>query len=97
MDTADTAELLVISPFTPAEGVLTLRREGIVKTERFSMKELSLTLKIPLEERYLPNIYAQIDLVGIREWCGRFRSFLHHGNFDFRLGDKSQTRLFEML
>jgi len=60
----DTAELLVISPFTPAEGVLTLRRDGIVKTERFSMKDASITLKIPVDEKYLPNIYAQVDLVG---------------------------------
>ncbi|HJS52550.1 MAG TPA: alpha-2-macroglobulin family protein, partial [Pyrinomonadaceae bacterium] len=60
----DVAELLVISPFTPAEGVLTLRRDGIVKTERFSMKDSSITLKIPLEEKYLPNIYTQVDLVG---------------------------------
>ncbi len=63
----DVAELLVISPFTPAEGVLTLRRDGIVKTERFTMKDSSITLKIPLEERYLPNIYAQVDLVGAAE------------------------------
>ncbi len=63
----DVAELLVISPFTPAEGVLTLRRDGIVKTERFSMKDSSITLKIPLEEKYLPNIYAQVDLVGAAE------------------------------
>ena len=60
----DVAELLVIAPFTQAEGVLTLRRDGIVKTERFSMKDTSITLKIPLEEKYLPNIYAQVDLVG---------------------------------
>ncbi|HEV8592959.1 MAG TPA: MG2 domain-containing protein, partial [Pyrinomonadaceae bacterium] len=60
----DVAELLVISPFVPAEGVLTLRRDGIVKTERFSMKDSSITLKVPLEEKYLPNIYAQVDLVG---------------------------------
>ncbi|MEJ7625127.1 MAG: alpha-2-macroglobulin family protein [Pyrinomonadaceae bacterium] len=60
----DVAELLVISPFTPAEGILTLRRDGIVKTERFTMKDSSITLKIPLEERYLPNIHAQVDLVG---------------------------------
>jgi uncharacterized protein YfaS (alpha-2-macroglobulin family) len=60
----DVAELLVISPFAPAEGVLTLRRDGIVKTERFTMKDSSITLKIPLEEKYLPNIYAQVDLVG---------------------------------
>ena len=60
----EVAELLVIAPFTPAEGVLTLRREGIVKTERFSMKDSSITLKVPVDEKYLPNIYAQVDLVG---------------------------------
>ncbi|MEP6946147.1 MAG: alpha-2-macroglobulin family protein, partial [Acidobacteriota bacterium] len=60
----DVAELLVISPFTPAEGVLTLRRDGLVKTERFTMKDSSITLKIPLDEKYLPNIIAQVDLVG---------------------------------
>ncbi len=60
----DVAELLVISPFTPAEGVLTLRRDGIVKTERFTMKDSSITLKVPLDEKYLPNIQAQVDLVG---------------------------------
>ncbi|HEX8288092.1 MAG TPA: alpha-2-macroglobulin family protein [Pyrinomonadaceae bacterium] len=60
----ETAEILVISPFENAEGVLTLRRDGIVKTERFSMKESSTILRIPLEEKYLPNIYAQVDLVG---------------------------------
>jgi alpha-2-macroglobulin len=60
----DTAEILVMSPFPQAEGVLTLRREGLVKTERFTMKESSITLRIPLEERYLPNITAQVDLVG---------------------------------
>jgi uncharacterized protein YfaS (alpha-2-macroglobulin family) len=60
----DVAELLVIAPFTPAEGVLTLRREGIVKTERFTMKDSSITLKVPVDAKYLPNIYAQVDLVG---------------------------------
>lgn len=60
----EVAEVLVIAPFTPAEGVLTLRRDGIVKAERFSMKDSSVTLKIPVDEKYLPNIYAQVDLVG---------------------------------
>ena len=58
------AEILVLAPFTPAEGVLTLRRDGIVKTERFTMKDSSIVLRIPLEEKYLPNITAQVDLVG---------------------------------
>lgn len=60
----DVAEILVMSPFPNAEGVLTLRRDGIVKTERFTIKESSIILKIPLEEKFLPNIYAQVDLVG---------------------------------
>ncbi|MEO5858464.1 MAG: MG2 domain-containing protein, partial [Pyrinomonadaceae bacterium] len=63
----EVAELLVIAPFTPAEGVLTLRRDGLVKTERFTMKDSSITLKVPIDEKYLPNIYAQVDLVGAAE------------------------------
>ncbi|HYO90460.1 MAG TPA: alpha-2-macroglobulin family protein, partial [Pyrinomonadaceae bacterium] len=60
----DTAEILVQSPFTPAEGVLTLRRSGVVRTERFRMDTPSMTLRIPIEERFTPNIHAQVDLVG---------------------------------
>ncbi|MGH9802897.1 MAG: DUF6049 family protein, partial [Blastocatellia bacterium] len=60
----DVAEILVQSPFVPAEGTLTLRRNGLVEERRFKMNEPSYTLKIPLEEKYLPNIYAQVDLVG---------------------------------
>ncbi len=63
----DVAELLVISPFPNAEGILTLRRGGIVKTERFTIKDSSITLKIPLQEKYLPNIHVQVDLVGAAE------------------------------
>ena len=60
----DTAEILVQSPFFPAEGVLTLRRSGLVTSERFTMNSASHTLKIPIREEYLPNIHVQVDLVG---------------------------------
>ena len=60
----ETAELLIMAPFAPAEGVLTLRSEGLVKVERFRMDGTSATLKIPIEERYLPNIQAHVDIVG---------------------------------
>ncbi|HKS27522.1 MAG TPA: Ig-like domain-containing protein [Pyrinomonadaceae bacterium] len=60
----DTAEILVQSPFTPAEGVLTLRRSGVLRTERFRMDTPSMTLRIPIEEGFTPNVYAQVDLVG---------------------------------
>lgn len=61
----DVAEILVNSPIENAEGILTLRRDGLVKTEKFTIKGNSIVLKIPLEEKYLPNIYAQVDLTGV--------------------------------
>ncbi len=60
----DTAEILVQSPFFPAEGLVTLRRSGLVTTERFVMTGPSYTLKIPIRESYIPNIWVQVDLVG---------------------------------
>ncbi len=60
----DMAEILVQAPFYPAEGVLTLRRSGLVRTERFKMNEPSYTLRIPVEEAFTPNVFVQVDLVG---------------------------------
>lgn len=60
----ETAEVLLNAPFFPAEGVLTLERNGIVKTERFTLEKSSTVLKIPIEERYLPNVHVQVTLVG---------------------------------
>ena len=60
----DVAEILVQSPFYPAEGLMTLRRSGIVTTERFKMDSASTTLKVPIKEGYTPNVYVQVDLVG---------------------------------
>ncbi len=60
----DTAEILVMSPFYPAEGVVTLRRSGLVSTQRFTMEGPSYTLRIPIEEAYIPNVNVQVDLVG---------------------------------
>jgi len=60
----DSAKLLVIAPFAPAEGVLTLRREGLVSTTRFSLKTTSTTLEIPIDDAYAPTLQVQVDLVG---------------------------------
>ena len=60
----DTAEILVQSPFTPAEGVLTLRRSGIISKQQFTMDEPTTILQIPIEDANIPNLYVQVDLVG---------------------------------
>jgi alpha-2-macroglobulin len=59
-----TARILVQAPFWPAEGVLTLRREGLVSTERFSMDGPTTTLEVPILEAYVPNVSIQVDLAG---------------------------------
>ncbi|MBA3549040.1 MAG: Ig-like domain-containing protein, partial [Nannocystis sp.] len=60
----DSAKLLVLAPFAPAEGVLTLRREGLVSTRRFTMKTAWTTLEVPLAAAFAPGVVAHVDLVG---------------------------------
>ena len=60
----DTAEMLVQAPFVPAEGLLTVRRAGLLRTERFRMTEPTYTLRVPILEAHIPNVYVQVDLVG---------------------------------
>jgi len=60
----DVAEILVQSPFAPAEGVLTIRRSGLLRTERFTMNGNSHILRVPIAEAMTPNVQVQVDLVG---------------------------------
>jgi len=60
----DVAEVLVLAPFYPAEGVLTLRRSGIEHAERFTMSGASVVLKVPIKESHTPNIHVQVNLNG---------------------------------
>jgi uncharacterized protein YfaS (alpha-2-macroglobulin family) len=60
----DVAEILVQSPFSPAEGLLTVSRSGILYTERFEIQDGSTTLEVPIESEHIPNIHIQVDLVG---------------------------------
>lgn len=60
----DVAKLLVIAPFQPAEGLLTVRRSGIVKTQRFSVTGPTATVSVPIVEGFVPNVTIQVDLVG---------------------------------
>ncbi len=63
----DVAEVFVQAPFADAEGLLTLVRGGFVSTERFSIDGTSTVLEIPIEDRYIPNLGVQVDLVGTAE------------------------------
>lgn len=60
----ETAEILVLAPFAPAEGVMSLRRGGILRAERFTLAGPSHTLRVRIEEAWTPNVHVQVDLVG---------------------------------
>ena len=60
----DTAELLVVAPFAPAEGILTVRRNGIVQLQRITMASTSQTFNIKLDEALVPNAEVHVQLVG---------------------------------
>ncbi|MBN1430034.1 MAG: hypothetical protein JXB07_16815 [Anaerolineae bacterium] len=60
----DTAQILVQSPFSPAEGLLTVTRSGILYTQRFRIDQGSTTLQIPIEDKHIPNLNIQVDLTG---------------------------------
>ncbi|MDO9087058.1 MAG: alpha-2-macroglobulin family protein [Anaerolineaceae bacterium] len=60
----DTANILVQSPFYPAEGLLTVSRSGILYSQPFKLEESTITLEIPIKETQIPNINIQVDLNG---------------------------------
>jgi uncharacterized protein YfaS (alpha-2-macroglobulin family) len=60
----DVAQILVQSPFSPAEGSLTVSRSGILYTKRFRIEDGSTTLQVPIEAQHIPNLNVQVDVVG---------------------------------
>ncbi len=66
----DTAEVLVVAPFFPAEGVLTLAREGFIETRRFTMRSAAEPLRVAIDGAYMPNLHARVDLVGMKTRLG---------------------------
>ncbi len=60
----DRARVLVQGPFFPAEGMLTLGRNGLAGAERFSLTGPTHTLEVPVTEQFIPNVHLQVDLLG---------------------------------
>ncbi|MFC1610873.1 alpha-2-macroglobulin [Myxococcota bacterium] len=63
----DTAQIMVQAPFFPGEGLLSVRRAGIVETQRFAMEGPSTTVEVPIRAAHVPSLDVQVDLVGAAE------------------------------
>jgi uncharacterized protein YfaS (alpha-2-macroglobulin family) len=66
----DTARVLVQLPFWPARGVLTIRREGLVRTENVASDGPTFAVSVPIGEQDIPNLHLQVDLVGANDAAG---------------------------
>ncbi|HEV7559009.1 MAG TPA: alpha-2-macroglobulin family protein, partial [Kofleriaceae bacterium] len=51
-------------PFYPAEGIVSWRRSGIVKSERITFDGPTKVISVPITDAMTPNLYVQVDLVG---------------------------------
>ncbi len=59
----DTATILIESPFPRAAGLLTVEREGIREVIPFTATSAAPTVRVPLGESAVPNVFASIALV----------------------------------
>ena len=60
----DTADLLVIAPFADASGLLTVSANGTTTTQRFTVKDGSAVVKVPIADSYTRGLTVQVDLAG---------------------------------
>ncbi len=63
----DVAELLVQSPFSPAEGLMSVARNGFLVSERFTITDGTAILRVPIEEANVPNVVVQVTVNGAAE------------------------------
>ena len=60
----ETARVLLVAPFYPAEGQVSLWRDGLVDTWRLSLDQPTSIIEVPIESGHTPGLVLKVDLVG---------------------------------
>lgn len=60
----DVCEIMVMSPFSKAKGLMTLRRAGLASVEHIELASSSGTIRLALKEEHIPNLTVNVDLAG---------------------------------
>jgi alpha-2-macroglobulin len=58
----DIARVLVQSPWEKAEGLLTIERNGVLASSRFTVQGSASAVNIPIPAEYAPNVFATVTL-----------------------------------
>ena len=56
----DTATILFASPFADAEAWMTVEREGMLEQRRLTLTSGSTSIRLPLTEAHVPNVFVSI-------------------------------------
>ncbi len=60
----ETANIMVMSPFAPFNGLLNVRRQGFVQTINFESDKNSCVVKVPVDEDFVSGASVEVELVG---------------------------------
>lgn len=66
-EAGDTAEVLVVSPFESATGLLIVTHSQIIETRTFEVSDHSAVLTIPITDDHVPELTVQVELVSVAE------------------------------
>ncbi|WP_419924942.1 alpha-2-macroglobulin family protein [Candidatus Poriferisocius sp.] len=66
-ESGDDAEILVVSPFKSATGLLTIAHSRIIETRTFEVAEHSAVLTVPITDDHVPELTVQVELVSVTE------------------------------
>ncbi|TVQ94387.1 MAG: hypothetical protein EA397_01580 [Deltaproteobacteria bacterium] len=63
----DVAEILLQAPFAPAQALVTIHQDGVLRSERVELPDGATTLSIPIDERFVPNVGLVVEVNGSSE------------------------------
>jgi hypothetical protein len=62
----ETAELLLLAPFSPADALVTIERDGVLRSEHVRMTAATHTLRVPIAKEHAPTLHVRVLLAGAR-------------------------------
>ena len=63
----DTAEILVVSPFASATGLLTIVHNRIIELRTFEIADHGAVLEVPITDDHVPELAVQVEIVATTE------------------------------
>ena len=59
----DTAEILVVSPFSSATGLLVLARHDVIESRTFEISDHAAVVEIPITDDHVPELTVHVEIV----------------------------------